>query len=399
MTEARELVHKSEGVSNFTRPQDTNDLVGLDDIKEIITNDIEGSKKLGEPISSFLLEGVSGCGKTTVAGIIANQLGGKLHSRIAGNIKKTSDLMDLAVQVSDGDVIIIEEAHDLNKKIQSQILIWIESFKLYDLDGGGSPVSVPKTSFVFPTTSAGRLSKPLVNRCKILHFSFYTTDQISEILVRAARKYDLDLTSDLEALRLLAQSSRSTPRIAVMNRLDGLRKFMAAKDLPYNADTVRRLMKIYKISSHGLESNDIRYINILYDKLLSGGGRPVSKQTLLQSTNLSDDTVEVMIEGYLLQQNIIAITHGGRIITEEGYRVLDLEPPQTDSAKILQQSTDVDMERLAVLVKNQEMRAGGMKRVAAELGLRYPQDIYMLKSALKKLGFDVRRRSGIIPME
>lgn len=394
----QKLIGKEQGVSNFVRPRTFEDLVGLDEVKEMIINDIVGSEKLGEPIPSFILSGVQGTGKSSVAFIIANQLGSNVYEYIGSNLKKTNDLTDIAVRAKDKDVIIVEEAHSLPPGTQSQILVWIESYRIYDTEAG-APLNAPKVCWIFPTTSAGKLIKPLVNRCRTLQLGYYNVSQIREILIRAGNKYGLDLASAPDALNILANSSRASPRTAVINRLDLLRKFMAAKNLEFNTETVRQMMKLYKISDYGLEKHDSIYLETLYDKLMLGGGRPVSHKVLLQTTGLGKDTLDIIIEAYLIQTGIISITHGGRIITPFGYKILDREPIVTQSIEVLREPSEIDAKQLEKLLEDPEVRKGGMKKICQIMNLPYPASSYLLKLELGNRGWAVRQRSGIVPME
>lgn len=378
-------------ISESSRPQNLDELVGLTHIKNIIKYSIEGSQKLNEPPPSFCIFGPPGCSKTTVAKIIGRCNGGNFIEMMGDSIRNASDVEQLASTCQDKDTIFIEEAHGLPKAGQLPLLTWLEEFKLYTDSG---PVDCPKTTFVFSSTNAGKLCRPLRERCKTLQTSFFTIDEIKTILVKAGLKLDLNLSSDLEGLTLLAQSSRGTPRVAILHRLDLLRKVMAVENMPYNFSTVQFMLDKNNINEYGLESNDIKYCETLYDKLSENNKRPVSKKIICQCTGFEEDVVDI-IESYLQQISAIRVGTQGRILTPLGCEILD-RPPLIISNVEASKVTAIDMERLKIMIQDPDIRRQGMRRVASEFNLKYGPDNAIIKIALEKIGATAKRRAGIV---
>lgn len=384
----------NNGITTSVRPQTLEEVVGLDHIKEPLRYEIEGSLKLNQPMPSFIISGPGGTGKSTIADIIASLSKGDVEKLLGADLKTPNDLYGLAQRLKDQDVVVIEEAHTLSPKCQAVLLEWIENFKI--LGGGDYGVLLaPKVCFVFPTTDEGQMSKPFRNRCRILNTAYYQITQIEDILVKAGAKIGIDLTSDPKALRLLAQCSRATPRIAVMHRLDILRKVMIVDNRPYKFETVIYMLKMHKIHPWGLEHNDIKYCNVLYKKLQDNLGKPVAKKILSQSTGFSDNVIDNVIESYLQQIHAIKVEARGRTLTAFGFEILGLEPIKPD---ILDLRPGIDVEYLGNLIKDEKICKQGMKGLAPKLGLVYGRDNSIIQDALRQLGFISKKNIGIVPL-
>lgn len=311
-------------LSNLVRPKTIDEIVGMEENKKILYYDIEGSKKLNQPLPSYILSGPAGAGKTTLANIIASLSNGNVFKYVGTEVKTAEDLVNISMACADNDIIYLEEAHSVGKAAQTAMLEWLENFKMPD------GFDAPKVSFVMPTTSPGKLSKSLRDRCKNLHVSFYKTDELKEILRRAGSKIELDLSSDDEALSLLAKCSRGTPRIAINGRLDSLKKIMVVDKRPYCLDTVKFLLQTQNINEWGLEPNDVQYLEVLYSKVLQFK-KPVSKANMSYSTGFDLDMIEEVIERYLLQIDAIKIETRGRMITNFGCKILEKVNPLVNS--------------------------------------------------------------------
>jgi Holliday junction resolvasome RuvABC ATP-dependent DNA helicase subunit len=374
-----------------TRPISIDEVIGLDHIKHSIRYEIEGSIKLNQPIPSFIISGPGGTGKSTVANIIAALSGGNVEKFLGGDIKRPEDLFDLAQRLQNGDVVVIEEAHTLNSKCQAVLLEWIENFKIL---GGGEYgiLHPPKVSFILPTTDEGQLSKPFRTRCRILNTHYYRIDEIAKILTKSGTKLGLDLSSDPQALQLLATSSRATPRIAIMHRLDMLRKVMVVDNLPYNHKTVMHMLRSHNIHPWGLEHNDIKYCKVLYKKLQDNNGKPVARKILVQATGLAENVIDNVIEAYLQQINVIKVESKGRIITNQGFDILGFEPIKIDIDSL---RAPVNMDLLKELVKDEKLRKQGIKGLAPKLGLMYGKDNAIIQDALYNIGLISRKNVGI----
>lgn len=396
----------NSGITNATRPKTLEEIVGMEDIKKLIKYQVEGCIKLQEPLPSFIIAGPAGTGKSTIAQIIATFSKRKdgspaeIHEYIGSDIRSPDHITDMAAKSEDGDVIYIEESHTIGgggnkaKIVQGVLLEWLENYKL-TLANAGNNLSAPKVSFVLPTTNPGKLSKPLRTRCQFLHTSYYSVEDIMEILVRAASKLDIDLTQNKEALRVLAQSSRGTPRTAIMQRLDMLRKVMAVDELPYTEQTVKTALMINNVNEWGLEANDLKYCNCLYHLMEESNGRPVAKNTLEQVTGFETDFLEKIVEAYLLQINIIKIDGRGRSLTDSGYEVLGRRPLGLPPSEVILKKRGLDHEKLLALLADKTNWSRGVRWLCPQLGLSYPADVHIIKEALNSYGFDSFRGAGI----
>lgn len=389
----------NDGIISATRPSHIDEVIGLSHIITIIRYDIKGSILLKQPFPCYIVSGPSGTGKTTIAVVASKETGGNVIKIMGSDLKNADDVYKIAQKVKDGDVIVMEEAHTLPKKVQAILLEWMEHYKLLGIGDLGA-LDAPKVSMIFPTTDAGQLSHAFRNRCKILHTSFYSVGDLEKILCKAALKFNIDLTKDRDALTLLAKSSRGTPRTAVLDRLDMLRKVMVVDSLQYNLATVCHMLKLKKINEWGLEASDIKYCDILYKKLRDNKGRPVSKKILIQSCGLSENVIDNIIETYLQQIDIIKIESKGRTFTPKGYEVLDLEPVLnvTDSIQT-GKNTYIDLEKLKSIVAVEENRKRGIKGIAPLLGLKYIIHNMIILEALNELGYTSKRRVGIVKIE
>lgn len=389
----------NDSISIISRPTTLDEVVGMEDNKKLIYYAMNGSKILGDPLPSFIFAGPAGTGKTTLAQVVSNLSKrpdgspSMIFKKLASDIKTPEDLTALSLEVEDGDIVYLEEAHTLGgsgkgaKIVQATLLEWIENYKILSLLD-----DAPKVSFILPTTNPGKLTQALRSRCHIIHMSYYSLENIKEILYRAGLKFGIDLSIDDEALTLLAQSSRGTPRTAIMQRLDMLRKVMAVDQLEYNVETVRLALKINNVNEWGLEPNDILYCKILYQQNLESK-KPTSKKTIEQISGISSDMMEEMIESYLLQIGAIRIDHGGRRLTDFGCAIIGKNFYSSDPTE------EIDLDKLSKLMDNPFIRKGGMKMIANELNLRYPKDIGKMKKALFKLGLTSKQRSGIVPIK
>lgn len=377
------------------RPTTLDEIIGLDHIKQILNYEVVGAQLLNEKPSHIILEGPPGSGKTTVCAVLANIMGGTAHRYLAADLKSPEAVYEMAQSIKDNDTVLLEEAHTMSRKVESVFLPWFESGELL---GGGQygVINAPKCVFVLATTSSGLISPALRSRCKLLSTSYYSIDDIKTIITNAARKLNVDVTNR-EALTLLAQSSRGTPRTALMNRLDPLRKMMAVDHTEFDLESVNNFFKVHKVSPWGLENNDLIYCKALYEKMEVGNGKPVSTRTIAQTTGFAEDIILSVIEPYLNQIGVIRIDTRGRSFTEQGYELLGYNPIVPKLVYGIK-SNAINMEELKVLLENPSIRQAGMRAVAQHFGLKYGPDNYLIKEALEKLGYTAVQRIGIIKL-
>lgn len=387
-----------KSITEKTRPTTFDDVVGLQHIKDTVYYDIEGSKKQGVPYPSFIIAGPPGCSKSTVAGIIANLTGGEIHKVLGADLNKPEALYNLAIAAKDNDVIFIEEAHTIggssknSKIVQAILLEWIENHQI--LGGADNGVlKVPKVCILLPTTNPGKLTFALRTRCRTLHTSYFSTADLTLIIKKACAKLEIPANDD-EAIELLAQSSRGTPRIAIMNRLDRLQKIMIVDDIGFTMEAVQKLFKVDGINEYGLEHNDIKYCNLLYDKMIDNGGRPVSKQCLAQASGLSEDMLETVIEAYLQQIGAIQVTTRGRLLMPFGLEIIGRPPIAMSPTDILKERS-VDLASVKEFIAKRGASTTTLKDVAEFLKLNPTRDAGLIKMCLSKIGYATRRRVGI----
>lgn len=386
----------------LTRPETFDDLIGMDDTKTRIYYEIRGSILQGRNVPSYVIEGPPGTGKSTIAKIIAREMGGEVIELIGSDLSKADDIFDLAYQAKDGSVIYIEEAHSIHhNKVQPKLLEWLENFKIFTDSG---PVVAPNVCFLFPTTNSGKLSSALRSRCKSITTKYYSTDNIAKIIRLACEKIGVFI-EDEDALYMLAQSSRGTPRTAIINRLEPLTNIMLVDGLPFNKFTVEKFFDMYKIDYYGLEYRDKLYLSKMYEIMEQTGGSPVAKKTLEQSTGFESDIIEQVIERYLLQVGVITITSRGRILTKFGAEEIlgrpMITPNSSRPSKIAHltgnaYTTQLNEDSLREYLSTPDNRRKGIMGILKEFNLNYNKDAYKIKEMLSLLGYKSVQRAGIV---
>lgn len=308
------------------RPVSFNEYVGQENIKANLKVIIGAAKKRNEPMEHILLHGPSGLGKTTLAYLIAKELGANLKTTSGTALEKTGDIGSILTSLSDGDVLFIDEVHRLNKSVEEVIYPAMENFKLDIVIGKGSSaktlqIDLPRFTLIAATTKISLLSAPFRSRFGAnFRLDFYKPTEIKEILSRSARL--LKVPIELAAIEILAGASRSTPRVA--NRLlKRARDFAQMNDIEtVDIKNVKRSLKMLEIDERGLEETDRKILFAIADKF-SGG--PVGLKSIAASISEEEGTIEDVYEPYLLQIGFLARTSKGRIITDHGMKHLGLK--------------------------------------------------------------------------
>jgi len=305
------------------RPQTFDDYVGQARLKKNIKLAIDAAKKRGEPIDHVLLYGPPGLGKTTMASVIANEMGTNIRVTAGPAIERAGDLASILTNLADGDILFIDEIHRLSRTVEEVLYSAMEDFKLDIVIGKGPAarsvrLDLPKFTVIGATTRTGSLAAPLRDRFGHIHrLEFYTPDEISKIILRAAKILETDINA--VSADLLATRARLTPRIA--NRL--LKRVRDYADV--NGDgiidmvTTTKALELLEIDELGLDAADRNLLTSIIDAY---GDNPVGLNTIAALTGDEMTTIEDFYEPYLLQIGFIERTPRGRRVTQRAYRHL-----------------------------------------------------------------------------
>ena len=305
------------------RPELLEEYIGQKEIKENLNIFMKAAKMRNEPLDHVLLYGPPGLGKTTLAHIIANEMGASLKTASGPSIEKSGDLAAILSTLEPGDVLFIDEIHRMPSFIEEILYPAMEDFEM-DLviqsDGKSRSIKIdlPPFTLVGATTRAGDLSSPLRDRFGIVNkLEFYTDEELKEIVKRTSRVLSMDINDD--AALELAKRSRRTPRVA--NRLfKRVRDFALVEgDGLITIDITKKALNRMKVDQYGLDNIDIEYLDSLINKF---NGGPVGVETIATSIGEEVSTIEDIVEPFLLQEGFIKRTRSGRVATEKAYKHL-----------------------------------------------------------------------------
>lgn len=303
------------------RPKDFANYIGQERLKKNMQLAIAAAKKRGEPIDHVLLFGPPGLGKTTMASVIAHEMGANIRITSGPAIERAGDLASLLTNLEDGDILFIDEIHRLHRSVEEVLYSAMEDFKLDIMLGKGPSarslrLDLPKFTIIGATTRTGSLAAPLRDRFGLQHrLEFYTNEEIAQIIMRAASILGVEI--DKHAASHLAERARLTPRIA--NRL--LKRVRDYADI--NGDGIvdleitRQAMLMLEIDELGLDPADRRVIETIIEHHKGG---PVGVDTIAALTGDERGTIEDFFEPYLMQIGLLERTPRGRKVTAKGYK-------------------------------------------------------------------------------
>lgn len=306
------------------RPNKLSDFIGQEKIKNGLKIFIGAAKKRNDVLSHVLLYGGPGLGKTTLANIISKEIGANLKVTSGPALERTADLAALLSNLEESDVLFIDEIHRLNRTVEEVLYPAMEDYAV-DLVLGKGPsanmlrLDIPKFTLVGATTRAGSLSSPLRDRFGVVYqIDFYSESELEKIIKRSAKILKCKITDD--AIKIIAKRSRKTPRIA--NRLlHRIRDYAQYNDIDViDSKNAPEALKLLDVDEFGLDTIDRKLLKILLEKF---NGGPVGIKTLAAAIHEEPETLEQVIEPYLLRLGFIDRTSQGRKLTDSGKKHLD----------------------------------------------------------------------------
>lgn len=316
------------------RPQYLDDYIGQKGVKENLKIFIEAARRRGEPLDHVLFYGPPGLGKTTLAGIIANELGVNIKITSGPAIERAGDLAAILTNLEENDVLFIDEIHRLNRSVEEVLYSAMEDYALDIIIGKGPSarsirLDLARFTLIGATTRAGSLSAPLRDRFGVISkFELYTVEELTEIIRRTARI--LGVTADEDSLVEMAKRSRGTPRVA--NRmLKRIRDFSQVKGNGIiDMEITREALEALGVDELGLERLDREILSGIIERF---NGGPVGIDTIAASIGEERVTIEDVYEPYLIQTGLLYRTQKGRMVSLAGYKHMGLQPREEEETE------------------------------------------------------------------
>lgn len=316
-----EFTEEDAGIENSLRPQMLRDYIGQEKVKKNLKIYIEAAKQRGDSLDHVLLYGPPGLGKTTLACIIANEMGTNIKITAGPAIEKPGEMAAILNNLQDGDVLFVDEIHRLNRQVEEVLYPAMEDYVIDIMIGKGASarsvrLDLPHFTLIGATTRAGMLSAPLRDRFGVVNrLSFYSTQELRQIILHSAEVLDVEI--DEEGSLELAQRSRGTPRLA--NRL--LKRVRDFAQIRYDGRITKEVtdfaLDLLEVDKLGLDQTDRQIIMTMIQNF---GGGPVGLDNLAVSIGEDAGTLEDVYEPYLVQNGLIIRTPRGRMVSDAGYR-------------------------------------------------------------------------------
>ena len=325
-----EYTEEDASIENSLRPQMLSDYVGQEKVKKNLKIYIEAAKQRGDSLDHVLLYGPPGLGKTTLACIIANEMGTNIKITAGPAIEKPGEMAAILNNLQDGDVLFVDEIHRLNRQVEEVLYPAMEDYVIDIMIGKGASarsvrLDLPRFTLVGATTRAGMLSAPLRDRFGVVNrLSFYNTQELRQIILHSAGVLDVEINE--EGALELAQRSRGTPRLA--NRL--LKRVRDFAQIRYDGRITKEVtdfaLDLLEVDKLGLDQTDRQIIMTMIQNF---GGGPVGLDNLAVSIGEDAGTLEDVYEPYLVQNGLIIRTPRGRMVSDEGYRHFGIARPDS----------------------------------------------------------------------
>lgn len=330
-----EFTREDQGIENHLRPKTLDEYIGQEKAKDMLRIYIEAAKSRGEALDHVLFYGPPGLGKTTLAGILAHEMGAELKITAGPAIEKPGEMAAILNNLNDRDVLFVDEIHRLNRQVEEVLYPAMEDYAIDIVIGKGAAarslrLDLPHFTLVGATTRAGLLTAPLRDRFGVVHhLEFYTEEELFAIIMRSARVLGVQIEED--GARQIASRSRGTPRLA--NRfLKRVRDFAQVRcGGVITGQVASDALDLLEVDKMGLDSTDRRVLFTMIEKF---GGGPVGIETLAAALSEDVGTLEDVCEPYLLKSGFLNRTPRGRVVTETAYRHFGIPyPEKPDSEK------------------------------------------------------------------